>query len=75
LRLPDERDEVAARNNAEWCAAIWRSHDLPVEQACGLWFCSRPTPQYYPNVVTVERASDTTDKPHSSQSSAGPSLI
>jgi hypothetical protein len=56
--VPDERDEVAARNNAEWCAAVWRSHGLPVEQACGLWFCPRPTPQYYPNVVTVERAAD-----------------
>lgn len=56
--MPDERDEVAARNNAEWCAAVWRSHGLPVEQACGLWFCPRPTPQYYPNVVTVERAAD-----------------
>jgi hypothetical protein len=56
--MPDERDEVAARNNAEWCAAVWRSHGLPVEQACGLCFCPRPTPQYYPNVVTVERAAD-----------------
>lgn len=56
--MPDDRDEVAARNNAEWCAAVWRSHGLPVEQACGLWFCPRPTPQYYPNVVTVERAAD-----------------
>ena len=60
--MPDERDEVAARNNAEWCAAIWRSHGLPVEQACGLWFCPRPTPQYYPNVVTVERAADTAEQ-------------
>src|SRR5262245_31790970 len=45
---------MAALNNAEWCAAVWRSHGLPVEQAHGMWFCPYPTPQYYPNVVTVE---------------------
>lgn len=56
--MHDARDEVAALNNAEWCAAIWRSHGLPVETAHGLWFCSHPTPQYYPNVVTVELGAD-----------------
>ncbi len=56
--MHDGRDEIAALNNAEWCAAIWRSHGLPVERAHGLWFCPRPTPQYYPNVVTVELGAD-----------------
>lgn len=56
--MHDVRDEIAALNNAEWCAAIWRSHGLPVETAQGLWFCRRPTPQYYPNVVTVELGAD-----------------
>ena len=56
--MHDARDEIAALNNAEWCAAIWRSHGLPVETAHGLWFCPRPTPQYYPNVVTVELGAD-----------------
>jgi hypothetical protein len=51
--MRDDR-EVAARNNAEWCAAVWRSHGLPVEQAHGMWLCPRPTPRFYPNVVTVE---------------------
>jgi len=50
----DDRNKMAALNNAEWCAAVWRSHGLPVEQAYGMWFCPRPTPQYYPNVVTVD---------------------
>jgi hypothetical protein len=58
----DERDEVAALNNAEWCAAVWRSHGLTVEQACGLWFCPHRTPPYYPNVVTVERAANTAEQ-------------
>lgn len=53
-----DRDEAAALNNAQWCAAVWRSHGLPVETACGLWFCPLPTPQYYPNVVSVELTAD-----------------
>lgn len=57
-QMHEARDEIAALNNAEWCAAIWRSHGLPVETDCGLWFCPRPTPQYYPNVVTVDLAAD-----------------
>src|SRR5262249_40110433 len=50
----------AARNNAEWCAAVWRAHGLPVEQAHGMWFCPYPTPQYYPNVVTVDAGAEPT---------------
>src|ERR1700727_695882 len=52
------RDETAALSNAEWCARAWRSHGLVVEQAHGLWFCRGPAPQFYPNVVTVDRAAD-----------------
>jgi hypothetical protein len=55
---------MAARHkgeyNAEWCAAVWRSHGLPVEQAHGMWFCPYPTPQYYPNVVTVDAGAEPT---------------
>lgn len=57
-RSHGERDEAAALNNAQWCAAVWRSHGLPVETAHGLWFCPLPTPQYYPNVVSVNLAAD-----------------
>jgi hypothetical protein len=56
--MQDDRNNLAALNNAEWCAAVWRSHGLPVEQAHGMWFCSRPTPQYYPNIVTVDAGAD-----------------
>ena len=53
--MPDPSVEaIAALNNAEWCAAVWRSHGLPVGQAHGLWFCECETPRYYPNVVTVD---------------------
>ncbi|MFZ5441190.1 MAG: DUF309 domain-containing protein [Myxococcota bacterium] len=54
LERASERLARAALNNAEWCAAVWRSHGLPVEQAHGLWFCPRRVPQFYPNVVTVD---------------------
>lgn len=54
----DDLDEIAARNNADWCAAVWRSHGLPVEAGSGLVFCPARTPRYYPNVVTVERCAD-----------------
>jgi hypothetical protein len=56
--MHDERDDAAALNNAQWCAAVWRSHGLPVETAHGLWFCPLPTPQYYPNFVTAELGAD-----------------
>jgi hypothetical protein len=56
--MQDERNKVAILNNAEWCAAVWRSHGLPVEQAHGMWFCPYPTPQYYPNVVTVDAGAE-----------------
>ena len=56
--MQDDRNNVAALNNAEWCAAVWRSHGLPVEQVQGMWFCPRPTPQYYPNVVTVDAGAE-----------------
>jgi hypothetical protein len=56
--MQDDRNKVAVLNNAEWCAAVWRSHGLPVEQAHGMWFCPYPTPQYYPNVVTVDAGAE-----------------
>ncbi|MBA4011094.1 MAG: hypothetical protein C0481_04435 [Phenylobacterium sp.] len=54
----ERRDAIAARNNAEWCAAVWKAHGLPVERAHGLWFCALETPQFYPNVVTVDPDAD-----------------
>lgn len=56
--MPARRDAIAARNNAEWCAAVWKAHGLTVGQRHGLWFCAEETPQFYPNVVTVDPAAD-----------------
>ena len=48
-----DRRRQAALNNAEWCAAVWRTHDLQVEQVDGAWFTRSATPSLYPNVVTI----------------------
>ena len=53
-----DRGAIAARNNAEWCAAVWKAHGLTVGQRHGLWFCAEETPQFYPNVVTVDPGAD-----------------
>jgi len=52
--MDNDRDAIAAVNNAEWCGAVWKSHGLPVEQAHGMWFTKSPTPPFYPNAVTVD---------------------
>lgn len=50
--------EIAARNNADWCVTVWRSHGLPVRRTPGLIFCPARTPPFYPNAVTVSRDAD-----------------
>lgn len=52
--MDNDRDAIAAVNNAEWCGAVWKSHGLLVEQAHGMWFTKSPTPPFYPNAVTVD---------------------
>ena len=47
------RIQLAALNNAQWCAAVWRAHGLRTEQSAGAWFTRGATPSLYPNVVTV----------------------
>ncbi|MFE1292420.1 hypothetical protein [Streptomyces sp. NPDC058751] len=49
---------AAARNNAEWCAAMSRSHGVGggfTEQA---WVSSARTPPYYPEAVTLVPGAD-----------------
>jgi hypothetical protein len=53
-----DQEEIAARNNADWCATVWRSHGLVAETGPGLVACGRRTPQFYPNLVTVDRNAD-----------------
>ncbi|RTL65079.1 MAG: hypothetical protein EKK41_20665 [Hyphomicrobiales bacterium] len=47
---------LAARNNAIWCDAICRAHELPGEFHDGYWLTRRGTPRFYPDVVTTAGA-------------------
>ncbi|MCA6091127.1 hypothetical protein LE181_02945 [Streptomyces sp. SCA3-4] len=44
---------AAARNNAEWCASVCRSHGIPNTLGETAWHSARRTPPYYPDAVTV----------------------
>ncbi|NEE14086.1 hypothetical protein G3M58_47465 [Streptomyces sp. SID7499] len=45
---------AAARNNAEWCAAMCRAHGVAGEFGAGAWAAAARTPLYYPDAVTLE---------------------
>ncbi|WP_335934684.1 hypothetical protein [Streptomyces sp. PTD5-9] len=44
---------AAARNNAEWCAAMSRSHGVAGEFGAQAWAAPSRTPLYYPDAVTL----------------------
>jgi hypothetical protein len=44
---------AAARNNAEWCAAMSRSHGVEGEAGEQAWTAPARTPPYYPDAVTL----------------------
>ncbi|MCX5144936.1 hypothetical protein [Streptomyces sp. NBC_00338] len=48
----------AARNNAEWCAAMCRSHDMAGEFGPQSWAAPSRTPLYYPDAVTLVPGAD-----------------
>jgi hypothetical protein len=43
----------AARNNAEWCEIVCRSHGLPTRTDDDLWVSVRRSPPWYPDAVTL----------------------
>jgi hypothetical protein len=49
---------AAARNNAEWCAAMCRAHEVTGEFGAEAWAASVRTPLYYPDAVTLEPDAD-----------------
>ena len=56
LRVPamkPSRVEQAARNNAIWCDTVCRAHGVPGELLDTVWINRRPSPPYYPNLVTL----------------------
>lgn len=44
---------AAARNNADWCASVCRSHGIPNAVGPRAWCSARRTPPYYPDAVTL----------------------
>ncbi|MFD7666240.1 hypothetical protein [Streptomyces sp. NPDC059788] len=60
--VPDTSDRAswvraAARNNAEWCDAVCRTHGIPGVFSDDGWTSARRTPPFYPDAVTL------TDRP------------
>ncbi|MFD7902195.1 hypothetical protein ACFV4G_08110 [Kitasatospora sp. NPDC059747] len=49
---------AAARNNAEWCAAMGRSHGVAGEFGPHAWSAPSRTPVYYPDAVTLAPGAD-----------------
>lgn len=49
---------AAARNNAEWCAAMSRSHGVEGEFGEQAWAAPARTPLYYPDSVTLVPGAD-----------------
>ena len=52
---------AAARNNADWCASVCRSHGIPSTFGETAWCSARRTPPYYPDAVTLRRDTVPTD--------------
>jgi hypothetical protein len=45
----------AARNNADWCASVCRSHGISGVHGDTAWSSPRRSPPYYPDAVTLRR--------------------
>lgn len=49
---------AAARNNAEWCAAMCRTHGVAGAFEGDAWATAERAPLHYPDAVTLEPGSD-----------------
>ena len=47
---------AAARNNAEWCNTVCRSHGIGGAFGVGMWSSAMRTPSLYPDAVTLDPA-------------------
>ena len=50
------RGRAAARNNAQWCDIVCRTHGLAGRFDPDAWVSPRRTPRYYPDAVTLDPA-------------------
>jgi hypothetical protein len=49
----DSRAVLAARNNAEWCDLVCRTHGIDTKFDQDLWIAGRRSPPLYPDAVTL----------------------
>ncbi|WP_328719939.1 hypothetical protein OHT52_10885 [Streptomyces sp. NBC_00247] len=49
---------ASARNNADWCAVMSRTHGVPGEFGAQAWTAPVRTPPYYPDAVTLVPGAD-----------------
>jgi hypothetical protein len=56
MRVADDWLRIAARNNAQWCDILCRSHGVPGRFEPDAWVNPHRTPPYYPDAVTLEPA-------------------
>jgi hypothetical protein len=49
---------IAARNNAEWCDILCRTHGISGTFDADAWAAPRRTPPFYPDAVTLDPAAD-----------------
>jgi hypothetical protein len=52
---------AAARNNADWCAAVCRSHGIVTSCGERTWHSAHRTPPFYPDAVTLRPDAVPTD--------------
>jgi len=52
--MPESLLHSAVRNNADWCALVAASHDVPNSWNKKVWCASGKMPPFYPNVVTLK---------------------
>ena len=70
----DSWQTVAARNNAEWCDVVVRSHASPTRFDDDAWTSGTRTPPYYPDAVTLVPSPDVPDLLSRIEASAGCSI-
>jgi len=70
----DLRAVVAARNNAEWCDLVCRSHGIETRLDADVWVALHRSPPMYPDAVTLDGHVTSGDVLRSVDSSGGCSI-
>ncbi|HEV2555982.1 MAG TPA: hypothetical protein VGV17_19685 [Bosea sp. (in: a-proteobacteria)] len=63
--IVSEIHRLAALDNGELCASMWRAHGLGVEFKDGFVACLGTPPRFYPNIVTMDATIDPLDQAQS----------